>query len=62
MLKAFKQFQHSLYDLSSLRRGFTFWGLLLTVVVCGFFVWLKYGTWLEHPNEIMLGGGRAARQ
>lgn len=58
MLKAFKQFQHSLYDLSSLRRGFTFWGLLLTVVVCGFFVWLKYGTWLEHPNEIMLGGGQ----
>ncbi|MCC6462298.1 MAG: hypothetical protein IT260_17655 [Saprospiraceae bacterium] len=50
------QIEHTLHNLRSPKRSHTFWGLLLTLVVCAALIWLKHGHWLHAPNEHMLGG------
>ena len=56
-MKPLKQVEHSLHDLTSPRRGYTFGFLLVTLLVAGVLLWLKHGTWLSHPNEVMLTVG-----
>lgn len=54
-MKPLKQVEHSLHDLSSLKRGYVFWGMVGIVALAAVIVWLRYSAWLSHPNDVMLG-------
>lgn len=56
-MKGVDQIEHTLHNLASPKRGHTFWGLVVILVLASLLIWLKHGSWLSHPNDIMLGEG-----
>lgn len=48
------EIEHSLQRLRSPKRSYTFWGLLLVLLVCSVLLWLLHGHWLIAPNDHML--------
>lgn len=53
-MKQIDQIEHSLHNLASPKRGHTFWGLILTLILAAVLLWQKNGEWLPHPNQVML--------
>jgi hypothetical protein len=52
--KPLQQVEHTLHDLTSPKRGHTFWGLVGTLLVCAALLWVAHRSWLHQPNEQML--------
>ncbi len=50
-----QQVESALSDLTSPKRGHTFWGLVGTLAVCAVLIWLRHGDWLRHPNDVIIG-------
>lgn len=48
------QIEHSLHNLTSPKRGHTFWGLVVVLVVAAILLWLKHGDWIPNANANIL--------
>jgi hypothetical protein len=53
-MKPLEQVEHTIHDLSSPKRSYTFWGLMATLSVCAALLWFEHEHWLHQPNEFML--------
>jgi hypothetical protein len=54
MTNPIHEVEHTLHDLTSLKRGYTFWGLMATLAICAGLLWWVHADWLKNPNEQML--------
>jgi hypothetical protein len=43
------QIEHSLHNLTSPKRGHTFWGLIAVLILVAAMLWAKHGVWLADP-------------
>ncbi len=55
IMKGVEQIEQTFHNLTSPKRGHTFWGFVAVLVVASIFIWAKHGTWLRSPNAYMLG-------
>ena len=53
-MKGVEQIEHTIYDLTHLKRSNTFWGLLGVLALASLLLWAKHGVWLHAPNDYML--------
>ncbi len=52
-MKGVEQIEQTLHNLASPKRGHTFWGLVIVMVLASLLIWANHGTWLRSPNEVM---------
>lgn len=48
------QLETTFHNLTSPKRGHTFWGLVLTCVAAAILLWVKHKGWLPHANDFLL--------
>ncbi|MFN0215621.1 MAG: hypothetical protein ACKVT2_15295 [Saprospiraceae bacterium] len=52
-MKRGEQIEQVLHNLASPKRGHTFWGMVVWLIVASILLWAKHSAWLSNPNDIM---------